>query len=254
MSGPVDTSPFDLCSDGRPEDALAAALCLHGLTGTPYEVRPLAEAVAERGIRARGPLLPGHGSTPEALAILPRGAWLSAVCEEYRGLRKQHERVFLVGLSLGGLLALALAEAEPVDALVVVGTPLAFRQPIPLVVPLLKRIVPTLEKKTGSDIRDPEAHARHPSYSRMPLASVHELIRLQRVVRGGLSRITAPTLIAHGSHDTTAHPRDAERIHREVSSEVKQLMFLSNSAHVVPVDFDGAELSQAVADFLERWL
>ena len=37
----VDPAPFDLAGEGP-----AAALCLHGLTGTPYEVRPLGEAIA----------------------------------------------------------------------------------------------------------------------------------------------------------------------------------------------------------------
>ena len=59
----VDPSAFDLPGKGR-----AAALCLHGLTGTPYEVRPLAEAISAAGIRAVGPALPGHNETPERLA------------------------------------------------------------------------------------------------------------------------------------------------------------------------------------------
>ena len=246
----VDVSAFDLRPDSPLSDLPAAALCLHGLTGTPYEVRPLAEAIARRGIRARGPVLPGHDSNPETLAGIGRDVWLAAVRGEYRRLRAQHEQVFLVGLSLGGLLALALSEEEAVDALVVVATPLAFRRPIPLLIPLLKWIVPTLAKKTGSDIRDPAARARHPGYSRMPLASVHELIRLQRTVSSRLRLVTAPTFVAHGRHDRTADPRDAERIHREVSSEVREILILSNSAHVVPVDFDGPELAEAAADFL----
>ncbi len=250
----VDPSPFDLCRGGSPAGVPAAALCLHGLTGTPYEVRPLAEAIARRGIRARGPVLPGHDSTPEALAAIPRSVWLSAVRDEYRHLRAAHRRVFVVGLSLGGLLALRLSQEESVDGLVAVATPLAFRQPIPLLIPLLKWIVPTIAKKTGSDIRDAEARARHPGYDRIPLASVHEVIRLQRTVASGLSRITAPTLVAHGSHDITADLGDAERIHREVGAKVKELMILPRSAHVVPVDVDGAELAEATADFLARQL
>jgi carboxylesterase len=223
------------------------------LTGTPYEVRPLAEAIARRGIRARGPLLPGHASSPEELVRLPRGAWLEAVRLEYARLRADHERVFVVGLSLGGLLSLALAQQQDVAGLVVVGTPLALRQPLPLLVPLLKRIVPMLPKRTGSDIRDPQARARHPGYDRMPLAAVHELIRLQRSVRSGLSRVTAPTLVAHGHHDSTARLRDAARIHREITARVREILILPSSAHVVPVDFDGPVLAEATALFVERY-
>jgi carboxylesterase len=248
---PVDPGPFDLFEGGEPAEAEAAALCLHGLTGTPYEVRSLGEALRDRGIRARGPLLPGHNSTPEALVSVPRGAWLSAVRDEYHRLREQHERVFVVGLSLGGVLGLALAQEEPVDALAVVGTPLALRQPIPLLIPLLKHVMPFRHKRGGSDIRDDEARSRHPSYDRMPLASVHELILLQREVRRRLSEVRSPIFVGHGAHDATASPRDAERIHGAVASERKELRLFENSGHIVPVDHDAAALAEAVANFLQ---
>jgi carboxylesterase len=182
---------------------------------------------------------------------VPRGAWLSAVRDEYRRLRDQHERVFVVGLSLGGVLGLALAQEEPVDALAVVGTPLALRQPIPLLIPLLKHVMPFRHKRGGSDIRDDEARSRHPSYDRMPLASVHELILLQREVRRRLSEVRSPIFVGHGAHDTTASPRDAERIHGSVASELKELRLFENSGHIVPVDHDAEALAEAVASFLQ---
>jgi hypothetical protein len=62
---PVDAAPFDL-GDGRD-----AALCLHGLTGTPYEIRPIGEALAAAGVRAIGPLLPGTVERTGARARAP---------------------------------------------------------------------------------------------------------------------------------------------------------------------------------------
>ena len=74
----LDSAPFDLEPQG-PAAGRSAALCLHGLTGTPYEIRPVAEALAARGIRARGPVLPGHDSTPAELATVPYRAWMDTV-------------------------------------------------------------------------------------------------------------------------------------------------------------------------------
>jgi carboxylesterase len=241
----VDTSAFDLGEPGGD-----AALCLHGLTGTPYEVRPLGEALAKDGIRARGPALPGHNATPEQLAPLPYSAWLEAARAELEALRVEHHRVFAVGLSMGGLLALALAAEGRPDAIAVVGTPLRFRAPLPQLIPIAKRLRPMLPKKLGSDIRDPAARARHPSYPVMPLESVHQIIRLQKMVREGLSQIRVPTLVAHGRHDSTASLRDARTIHQQVSGS--ELLVLENSAHVVPVDYDGSKLAAAVSEFLGR--
>ena len=241
----VDASPFDL----GPREARAATLCLHGLTGTPYEIRPVAEALARAGIRARGPSLPGHGSTPDALAGLPHTAWLDDARCELSALREAHERVFLAGLSMGGLLALALAAEEPVHGLAVIGTPLRLPFPVPLLIGLMKRVRRYQAKTGGSDIRDAHARARHPSYDVMPLASVHELVQLQRRVVADLGRIRTPILIAHGAHDATAKPANAYAIAQRVGSRDTQVLILENSAHVVPVDHDGERLAQAVVSF-----
>ena len=254
MSGPdatapqVDVAPFDL---GEPDAALGA-LCLHGLTGTPYEVRPLGEALARAGVRAVGPTLPGHDATPAELAKLRYTAWLEAVRGELRGLRRQHERVLVVGLSLGGLLGLMLAAEEPVDGLVVVGTPLRLPGPARWLVPMLKYPMPYLRKRGGSDVQDEAARRRHPSYPVMPLASVHQLIRLQVRVRQALPRVTAPLLVAHGLHDRTARPEDARTILGAVGSPVRELLWLEDSGHVVPVDFGGPRLAEAVVAHLSR--
>lgn len=245
----VDPAPFALGS----ERAVAAVLCLHGLTGTPYEVRPLAEAFAATGLRAVAPALPGHVETPEALAAVGGWEqWADAARREARSLAGQHARVFAAGLSMGGLLSLLLASERLVDAVVVVGVPLQLAPPIPWIVPFAKRFVPYLGKEGGSDIQDDAARARHPSYDRMPLHAVHELTKLQRVVRGRLRQIEAPILVAHGALDRTADPADADRIYARVSSRERERLVLPASGHVVPVDRDGADLAREAARFLAR--
>ncbi len=245
---PVDVGPFDLGE----ASARSAALCLHGLTGTPYEVRPLGRALADAGVRAVGPVLPGHDTTPEELASLAYTDWLLAASEALRALRSEHASVFVVGLSLGGLLTLALAAEAPVDGVVAIGTPLRFRRAIRWLVPVLKHFAPYLKKSRGSDIRDPVARRRHPSYPVMPLASVHQLIHLQHHVDARLARVTAPILVAHGRHDATASPAYARVLHDGLSSRERALLLLPDSGHVVPVDRDGARLAEAVVQHLLR--
>lgn len=245
----VDSGPFVL----GPAASEAAVLCLHGLTGTPYEVRPLAEAFAAAGMRAVGPALPGHCESPEALAAVGSWeAWVDAARAELEALAGRHQRVFASGLSMGGLISLLLASERLVDALVVVGVPLWLPASIRWSLPLVKRFVPFVGKGAGSDIQDPAARARHPSYARMPLHAVHELVGLQGVVRGRLRQVSAPILVAHGALDRTADAGDAERILHGVASRERELLRLEASGHVVPVDKDGPALARAAAAFLAR--
>jgi carboxylesterase len=240
----VDAGAFDLPGAGS-----AAVLCLHGLTGTPYEVRPLAEALAAAGVRAVGPLLPGHQS-PGALAKVRHEDWTAEAVRLHRALRAQHERVYVLGVSMGGLLALSLAAAGGVDAAVVIGVPLRLRQPLGALVPLLRLLVPFPAKSGGSDIRDPEARARHPSMPVMPLAAVRQLQHLQRRVRADLGRVASPVLVAHGALDRTAHPADSHEIFRSIASVRREHLVLPRSGHVVPVDLDGPILAAAAVRFL----
>jgi carboxylesterase len=150
---------------------------------------------------------------------------------------------------MGGLVSLRLAQTVAVDGIIVIGTPLALRAPLPLLARALRRLMP-FRAKRGSDIQEPLARERHPGLGAFPLASVTELVRLQAEVVAGLARIETPILIAHGRHDRTALPKDAARIHATVASREKELFYLERSGHVATVDHDGPALALAAADFI----
>ena len=241
----LDANAFDLPGDGD-----AAVLCLHGLTGTPYEVRSLGEALSRAGVRAVGPLLAGHGGDPAALRRTPYTEWLDAARATARQLRADHEVVFGVGLSMGGLVTLHLAAERAFDAAVCVAVPLALRHPGVALARFAKYLIRELPKREGSDIRDPEARMRHPGMSVMPLAGIAEMQKLQSEVRARLAEIRVPLLVAHGALDATAFPGDALTILRAVASAEKEHLVLPRSGHVVPVDFDGPALAAAAVRFL----
>lgn len=241
----VDPGAFDFPGSGN-----AAVLCLHGLTGTPYEVRALGEALSAAGMRAVGPLLPGHGGGAAALRRTGHEAWVEAARAHARALRREYEVVCGVGLSMGGLLTLHLAAEGAYDAIACVAVPLALRQRGIGLVRFAKYLLPDLPKRVGSDISDPVARARHPSLPVMPLAAVHELQKLQAKVRALLPEVTVPALVAHGALDSTADPGDAKRLVDSLGCAERQLLFFERSAHIVPVDHDGPALAAAVVRFL----
>src|SRR4029450_3115001 len=99
---PEKTAPFEL---GRGEDA---CLLLHGFTGSPWDVRPLGERLAARGLYVRAIRLPGHGSTPLPSAQASHRDWEQAAEDALLSLSTSRH-VFVAGLSVGALLAVVLA-------------------------------------------------------------------------------------------------------------------------------------------------
>jgi carboxylesterase len=241
----VDPAPFALGDLGG---SGPAALCLHGLTGTPWEIRQPAEALAERGFACLGPELPGHGSTPRVLGSTSRKAWLDTVLASYDRLAETHARVYVVGLSLGGVLALSLCQRRPVSGAVVLAAPIELSRAVRVAVRVLGPFVRSIAKT--SDIRDPEALARHPGYKRMPLGAVRELMRLQREVERDLDRVAAPLRLIYSRGDRTVNFADAERIRSRVSSPQPELVTLEESGHVMPVDLERKRVAREVGDFL----
>jgi len=248
----VDARPFEFPPErsGSAASCSAGVLLMHGLTGTPYEMRSLAQVLSRRGLHCRGPVLPGHDGSPEELAATTFTDWLDCARLEFTKLRGEFDQVFVVGMSMGGLLSLALAAEDRPDAVVSIGAPLRFSRPIRLAVPLLKFVYRYRPKTDGSDIRDDAARARHPGLKTMPLAAVHQLMKLQRSVAGLLGRVTAPILVAHGVHDHTADPKDARTILAEVNSGTRELNLYGRSGHIVTVDVDRDALAQDVGNFL----
>lgn len=241
----VDPAPFAL---GELGGSGPAVLCLHGLTGTPWEIREPAEALVERGFACLGPELPGHGSTPQALGSTPRAAWRDTVVESFDRLAETHPRVYVVGLSLGGVLALSLCQRRPVAGAVVLAAPIALSRGVQVAVRVLAPVLRSIPKT--SDIVDPEALARHPGYRRMPLGAVRELIHLQREVERDLSRVEAPLRLIYSLADRTVDYADAERIRSQVSAPDSRVVTLEKSGHVMPVDLERERVAREVADFL----
>ena len=241
----VDPGPFSL---GEVGGSGPAALCLHGLTGTPWEIRGPAEALAARGFACLGPELPGHGSTPQALGSTPRAAWRDSVVAAFDRLAATHPRVYVVGLSLGGLLALLLCERRPVRGAVVLAAPIELSRVVRVGVRVLAPVVRSIPKT--SDIVDPEALARHPGYDRMPLSAVRELMRLQREVERDLARVQAPLCLIYSRADRTVNLADAERIRAQVSASETRVVTLEKSGHVMPVDLERERVAREVAAYL----
>lgn len=223
-----------------PIDAQVACVVIHGFTGSPYEMRPFAERLASRGVYVDVPLLPGHGTSVEDMSRTSFPDWVAGAEAAYLGLAARHRRTFVLGFSMGGLIALMLASRRHVDGLVMVSAPLRIRDPRAPFLPLIA-LVRKYEPPTPPAPQSPHAHGPGPatapipasplepatlagpseigaeerrtvSYSQKPVVCIQSLMRLMQVVRAETPHVEAPLLAAYGANDRTAPPEDGQWI------------------------------------------
>ncbi len=235
------------------EGGPVGVLLFHGFTATTAEVRLLGETLHAAGYTISGPLLPGHGTTPQEMNRCRWQDWTRAAAQAYRQLAARCETVFVAGESMGGLLTLFLGSEYPEIAGLAVFAPALMipSRVVPLVAPLLAPLMP-LQKKAEGLVS--AADARWKGYNVNPSRAAVQLFRLQRQVRSRLSRITQPILIVHGRLDETVHPAGPEIIHQQVSSAVKELRYLDHSGHCVILDQEWEQAAGRTLGFFQRVL
>ncbi len=252
MSDTVDAGPFDWVPSDH--DGRRTALLLHGFTGTPYEMRPIGEELVKRGFRCVGPVMAGHHQTHVELGRVHWREWVDEAADHLEQLRDEAEHVVVAGMSMGGLVTLALAASHTPAAIAVMGAPLQLPRSIRWRIPIGKYFKPYFPKSDGPggpDIREHGARERHPGVDAIPLAGMHEILKLQKHVRGVLERIVCPTIVAHGAYDETASPRDAYRTLGEINAGRRELFIGERSGHVISVDYDSAECAKRIGVFFE---
>jgi carboxylesterase len=245
-SGPAG-QPFDL--PGGPD----AALLLHGLTGSPFEMRHVAERLHAAGLRCVGPLMPGHGGDPRALQGLPWASWVEGARRELARLDGAR-RTFVVGCSMGALVACALAHALPekVDGLALLAPALRLAGTARLAAllarhtPLARAVVPKLG---GSDVCDPGMRRANPTMPAVPLSAVGELDLLARHVDRLLPGIAAPALVIAGGRDHTVTLSGARRTARRLGSAGARIVVLRRSYHLVGIDVERDRCADEVLAF-----
>ncbi len=238
------TDPFFL--NGGDE---IGAVLVHGYLTAPDEMRPLGRYLARQGVTVSAIRLTGHGTRPEALQGVHWQQWVADVRAGVEGLRRRCERVALVGLSLGGMLALLVAADMPhLYRVVACSTPdVATLRPLRLAASLapLVRTIP----KVGSDVRDPEMRRRHYTYTRFPLSSAAQLYHLARAMEAALPHLHVPTLLIHARHDRVVPPRTAYRLAARIGG-LAHILWIARGGHTVVMDYDRARVFEATA----RWL
>jgi carboxylesterase len=222
---------------------------VHGLTSTPRSLAEWAERFAKHGIDTHCVLLPGHGTQPEDLLHVQWEDWYACVAEAVHNMCRHCDRVFVLGQSLGGTLALRAAAHLPVDGIITLAAIAYLKDWRLWFLPFLR---PFLRWRQSPDNDIARAVSDIDSYDRLPLHAIEQLLELAGLVRRDLQRITVPALLVQSEEDHVSPPGNLDFLFGRLGSTDKERIRLRNSYHVVSLDNDRQMVMEHSIRFLHR--
>jgi carboxylesterase len=214
------------------------ALLIHGFTGCPASMRPMGEWLSQHGISTVGPRLPGHGTSWEDLERTTWRDWEAEAEAALAELAGRCSSLVVVGLSMGGCMALHMGAKHGGSLKGVVCVNPDIRRP-ELALAGFIRLFTRSTKGVGNDIKKPGQDEI--VYQRVPLKAAAELGRFYRATQKELPSMSLPLLVFSSAEDHVVKPASSRFVIEHAGSAHKELVPLTNSYHVATLDYD-AEL------------
>lgn len=236
----------DCCKPFLFEGGERGILLIHGFTGSVSHMRPLGDALRERGHTVMGINLPGHASTEADMAKSDWQQWLQASKQAVLDLRERAKCVTVCGLSMGGVLALLLAEQMKVDACVPISAPMAVQNKLMPFASLLAPFYPRTAWKPPTERHKQLDTAYDYGYTGFPTKRLSDLNHLIQLAKRNLFNISCPMLAVQSGADETIWAGSADFILQGVASEHKQKLWLQNVPHVCTISKELPAIVDAV--------
>jgi carboxylesterase len=222
------------------------ALVIHGFTGSPGSTRPLAMWLGEQGLSVIAPRLPGHGTHWEDLAQTQWTDWEAEAVGALKDLASRCDAVAVIGVSMGGALALHLAATHPNEVRCVAAINPYIHDSRLALAPVVRLFTRTRKLRTN-DINKPGQD--EVAYDRAPLATLSSLSQLLKKAEAELPSVRQPLLVFSSAQDHLVKPANSELIMRTAGSTDKELVPLANSFHVATLDHDADLIRTRLLEF-----
>jgi carboxylesterase len=224
-------------------------LLCHGFTGSPGSLRPWAEYLAGAGLTVSAPRLPGHGTTWKEMSRTRWEDWYAEADRAFEELRGRSSAIFVMGLSMGGCLALRMAELRGagVGGLVLVNPSLAPDTKLFLLAPALKLVVPSVPG-IASDIK--KEGVTELGYTRVPVRAAASLPALWRLTRSRLGEVTQPVLVYRSTVDHVVGPASMRVLQAALPPGQLTVRECPDSYHVATLDNDAPTIFDGSLEFV----
>ena len=233
------------------EGGPAGVLVVHGFTGNPQSMRPLATALAAAGFSVELPLWPGHGTSVDDMLTTSWTDWSGAADVAYSELESRCEKIVVAGLSMGGTLATWLASRHPeIAGLIAINA--AVEPAGEAFLDILRQTIDqgtTVMPAVGNDVADPSQ--RELAYDGVPVAGLLSLLEAQIALAPSLGEIRCPTLIITSRNDHVVPPSNSDYLAAHVAGPVERVL-LDRSFHVATLDYDRHDIEARAVDFARK--
>lgn len=238
-----------VCQPFMLEGSDHGVLLLHGFTGSAAHMRPLGERLHKQGFTVMGINLPGHAESMDAMGHTGWQEWLDAAKEAFCDLQKRCRTVSVAGLSMGGCLALLIAEQLHPAAVVTISAPMGVRNPLLPFAGLAAPLVPHImwrSRDTGLPL-DERYDYGYPGFPTRCGASLHRLIMM---ARRDLHAVQCPVMIVQSRQDETISADSLDVIAQGVSSVKVGRLWLEGVPHVCTISSALPEIASEMVSFL----
>ena len=249
-------------------------LLIHGLTGTPTELRRVAQGLAKDGTcTVYVPTLAGHCGDNDDLQATGWLDWYEGVRKTFAGIRQRHSQVFVGGLSMGAVMSIYVASEHPgqVAGLLMYSTTLrydgwsinklAFLTPLLMAIPFGVHLC-NFEEKPPYGIKNERLRAiverqMHAGESAnaglltMQGITVRELHRMNAVVKKRMPSITTKALVLHSIEDDITSRWNADYVERHLGGPVTKVL-LDNCYHMITVDLQYRRVIELSDAFIKK--
>ena len=253
-------------------------LLVHGLTGTPTEMKQYGRVIARQGFTVACPELAGHCATIEALTATKWQDWYQSIEDAFDALKQECEHVYVSGLSMGALIALLLAakKGHQVAGVILLSTTFfydgwnvprlkrALLLPLVLYTPL--KYFLQWEETSPYGIKDERVRAMvhailenrdHQTadkigYFKTPATVILESVRLIKAAKKALKNVVSPTLIVHSTEDDMASLKNAYYTQAHIASKTVETFFVDDTYHVLTLDKRKNDVAKRAAKFCKE--
>lgn len=228
---------------------MTAGLCVlvHGFTGSPEELTPLADRLREAHYEVALPLLAGHGQAKDDLRRATASAWIQSVVSHVRAAAGT-KPVHLVGFSMGAMICATVARLQTVASLTMLAPAVYYAGPTQM----FRQIAGVIKDTWATRATPGQLRQRIDKVANTPLQSLMQFRRAVQLGKSALPYLTLPVCVVHGEKDEVVEPRSALYVHGAVPSPVKELHLIPNAGHMLCYSAQANQVADIVMNFLER--